>query len=239
MSLPDPIKRWFFNQMAAWCMLFRQRDQALAYYQKMLALNSGDALAMASIGFHRAQQGRNREALAMFDRVVALKPGDAEAHFNRGFLLQGLNDHDGAMAAFDRALAVNPDHDRALYGKALSLIPQAPEGHWRRSGRTRRQPMSPYGWYQLARVNYDPGRSEKRRRSSPLGEIRAEGRAAAEGDRLRPCAVITRKGRCGHVRGDRCVTDKAARVRFHSSAVAGEKLSSPPVWLPPGVQGQQ
>jgi hypothetical protein len=26
------------------------------------------------------------------------------------------------MAAFDRALAINPDHDRALYGKALSLI---------------------------------------------------------------------------------------------------------------------
>jgi tetratricopeptide (TPR) repeat protein len=67
--MPVRLKRWFFNQMAAWCMLFRQRDQALAWYQKMLALDPDDALAMASIA-PSAQQGRNREALAMFDRVL-------------------------------------------------------------------------------------------------------------------------------------------------------------------------
>jgi tetratricopeptide (TPR) repeat protein len=163
MPMPDRIKRWFYNQMAAWCMLFRQRDQALAWYQKMLALDPDDALATASIAYHRAQQGRNREALAMFDRVVALKPGDAEAHFNRGFLLQGMNDHDGAMAAFDRALAINPDHDRALYGKALSLIAtrRLEEAVAPLRKNTKLQPMSPYGWYQLARVQHELGRSDE------------------------------------------------------------------------------
>ena len=97
----------------------------------------------------------------MFDRVAAIKPQDAEAQFNRGFLLQELNDHEGAIAAFRQALAINPDHDRALYGLALSLIstrhPEEAVGPLKRN--TTLQPMSPYGWYQLARVQHQLGRT--------------------------------------------------------------------------------
>jgi len=95
--------------------------------------------------------------------VVALAPDWAEAHFDRGFLLQELNDPEAAIASFDRAIALNPKHDRALYGKALSLI-----GLKRRDEavpplemNTKLQPMSPYGWYQLARVQFDRGKPEK------------------------------------------------------------------------------
>jgi tetratricopeptide (TPR) repeat protein len=157
------LKRWYWNQIAAWCVLFRRRDVALEYYGRMLALDQGDTLALASIGYQYAQQGRKREALAMFDRVVALKPQDAEAQFDRGFLLQELNDHDGAMTAFREALALNPDHDRALYGLALSLIsthrPEEAIAPLKRN--TKLQPMSPYGWYQLARVQHELGRSDE------------------------------------------------------------------------------
>ena len=161
--MPRRLERWFYNQMAAWCLLFRQRDQALAYFRRMLALDPDDTLALASIGFQFAQQERNREALAMFERVVALKPGDAEAQFNRGFLLQALNDHDAALAAFERSLALNPDHDRALYGKALSLISthRLEEAVAPLKRNTKLQPMSPYGWYQLARVHHDLGHVEE------------------------------------------------------------------------------
>jgi tetratricopeptide (TPR) repeat protein len=158
--MPARIKRWFFNHMAAWCVLFRRRERALEYYARMLALDPNDALALASIGFNYAQQGRKREALGMFDRVAAIKPDDAEAHFDRGFLMQELNDHDGALAAFARALAVNPDHDRAHYGIALSLISKKrlEEAVAPLKKNTRLQPMSPYGWYQLARVQHELGR---------------------------------------------------------------------------------
>ncbi len=99
----------------------------------------------------------------MFDRVVQLDPDDAEAHFNRGFLLQERNDHEGAMAAFRRALAINPDHDRALYGIALSLIStrRLEEALAPLKRNTKLQPMSPYGWYQLARVQHELGRSDE------------------------------------------------------------------------------
>ncbi len=155
------LKRWYWNQVAAWCVLFRRRDIALEYYERILALDPSDALALASIGYQYAQQGRKREALAMFDRVLSLKPRDAEARFNRAFLLQQLNDHDAAMAAFREALAINPDHDRALYGLALSLIstrrPEEAIAPLKRN--TKLQPMSPYGWYQLARVQHELGHS--------------------------------------------------------------------------------
>ena len=157
------IKRWFFNNMAAWCVLFRQRDRALDYYARMLALDPDDTLALASVAYQSAQLGRKREALAMFDRIVQLVPGDAEAHFNRGFLLQERTDHEGAMAAFRRALAINPDHDRALYGLALSLIStrRLEEAIDPLKRNTKLQPMSPYGWYQLARVQHDLGRTDE------------------------------------------------------------------------------
>lgn len=160
-SISAALRRWLLNHMAAWCVLFRRRDRALDWYARMLALDPDDTLALASIGYNYAQQGRKREALGMFDRVVAVKPDDAEAHFNRGFLLQELNDHDGALAAFRSALANDPNHDRALYGTAISLIstrrPEEAVAPLREN--TRLQPMSPFGWYQLARVQHQLGRT--------------------------------------------------------------------------------
>ena len=161
--MPVRIERWFLNHLAAWCVLFRRRDLALRYYGRMLVLDPGDVLALASIGFNYAQQGRKREALAVFDRLVAIRPADAEAHFDRGFLLQELADHDGAMAAFGQALAINQDHDRALYGMALSLISlrRLEEALAPLRKNTKLQPMSPFGWYQLARVCHELGQIQE------------------------------------------------------------------------------
>jgi tetratricopeptide (TPR) repeat protein len=166
MGAPAPMKRWFFNQMAAWCVLFRQREMALQYYGRMLALDPDDPLALASIAYQSAQLGRKRDALAMLDRLLKVSPHDAEAHFNRGFLLQERNDHERALAAFERALEINPDHDRALYGTALSLIStrRLEEALAPLKRNTKLQPMSPYGWYQLARVQHDLGHNDEAQR---------------------------------------------------------------------------
>jgi len=160
------LRRWYLNQAAAWCVLFRRRDVALEYYERMLELDPTDTLALASIGYQYAQQERRREALAVFDRLAPLKPGDAEVQFNRGFLLQELNNHAAAITAFRQALALNRDHDRAHYGLALSLIatrhPEDAIAHLKRN--TELQPMSPYGWYQLARVQHELGRAAETQR---------------------------------------------------------------------------
>jgi tetratricopeptide (TPR) repeat protein len=157
------IRRWFWCVLAHWCQAFKQSDTALKFFGYALAAVPDDPKTLASIGFELAQAGRKREALAYFDRALALKGDWAEVHFNRAFLLQELNNHEAALEAFDRALARNPDHDRALYGKALSLISlkRKDEAVAPLEKNTRLQPMSPYGWYQLARVQFDRGKPDK------------------------------------------------------------------------------
>ena len=149
--------------MAAWCILFRQRERGIAYYRKMLDADPRDTLALASIAYRYAEAGRRHDALEMFDRVIAIKPADAETHFNRGFLLQELGRHDDAIAAFRRAIEINPDHDRAHYGIGLSCIAVRRYGEalapLKRN--TELQPMSPFGWYQLARVQVDLNQRDK------------------------------------------------------------------------------
>jgi tetratricopeptide (TPR) repeat protein len=159
----NAVKRWFYVELARWCKTFGQGPTALKFYMLALEARPDDAVVLASVGFELAQQGRKREALAWFDRTVAAKPDFAEAHFDRGFLLQELNDPEGAIAAFDRALAINPDHDRALYGKALCLIGlrRHDEAVAPLEKNTKLQPFSPFGWYQLARVQFDRGKPEK------------------------------------------------------------------------------
>ena len=159
------LRRWFWLQLANWCHVLRQRDTALRYYGRALAAAPDDPGIVASMGFELLQAGRRREALAAFDRVVRSRPDWAEVQFGRGMLLQERNDHESALAAFDAALAANPDHDRALYGKALSLIAlqRRDEAVAPLERNTQLQPMSPYGWYQLARVQFDRGKPEKTR----------------------------------------------------------------------------
>ena len=159
------LRRWFWVQLANWCHVFRQRETALRFFGFALRAAPDDPRILASMGYELLQAGRKREALAMFDRVVAGRPDWAEVQFGRGLLLQEGNDHKAALAAFDAALAANPDHDRALYGKALSLIAlqRKDEAVAPLERNTKLQPMSPYGWYQLARVQFDRGKPDKAR----------------------------------------------------------------------------
>ncbi len=161
--MSERLRYLFWVELAKWCQGLRRSDVALRFYGYALAAKPDDPKVLASMAFEYAQQGRNRDALATFDRVVALRPDWAEAHFDRGFLLQQLNNHEAALAAFDQALMHNPDHDRALYGKALSLIStkRQDEAVAPLQRNTKLQPMSPFGWYQLARVQFDRGKPDK------------------------------------------------------------------------------
>ena len=64
------------------------------------------------------------------------------------------------------ALELKPAHDRAHYGLALSLIAtgRLDEAVAPLRQNTKLQPMSPYGWYQLARVQRDLGRPAETQR---------------------------------------------------------------------------
>jgi tetratricopeptide (TPR) repeat protein len=157
------LRRIGLLKVAGWARVFGATAIAQRLLETLRDEFPDDARVLASLGFLYAQQDRRREALALFDRVAQMRPGDAESHFNRAFLLQALNDHERAIEAFHRVLEINADHDRALYGLALSLISlrRLDEAVAPLERNTKLQPMSPYGWYQLGRVQFDRGKRDK------------------------------------------------------------------------------
>lgn len=157
------LRRWGLVKAAGWARVFGGTSLAQRLLETARREFPDDHAVLVALAFLYAQQDRRREALALFDRAATLAPGNAEYRFNRGFLLQGLNNHEAAIDAFNQALALAPNHDRALYGLALSLIAlrRLDEAVAPLERNTRLQPMSPYGWYQLGRVQFDRGNRDK------------------------------------------------------------------------------
>ena len=159
------LARWWQVTLGDACMALRRPHAAAAHYRRARDLAPQDARAAAAHAFALATAGERRSAIAAFDAALALRPAWADVHFDRGFLLQAAGEHAAALGAFDAALALDADHDRALYGKALSLIalgrPDEAVAPLERN--TRLQPLSPYGWYQLGRLQHDRGKADKTR----------------------------------------------------------------------------
>jgi len=166
MGLSDKIWRWFRLEAADWLLWLKQPKRTRVLYEAVLRDNPNDAHTLSCMAYMDAAEGNRITALERFDRVVELAPDDARGHYNRAFLLQELSRHEDAVASFDRTLAIREDHDLAQYGKALSLISlnRFDEAIPVLKRATELQPMSPFGWYQLARVYHSSGKLESARK---------------------------------------------------------------------------
>lgn len=96
-------------------------DEAVACYDRALAVRPDYPEALSNRGL--ALQGLKRfdEALASYDGALAVRPDYAEALSNRGNALTELKRFDEALASYDRALAMQPDYAEALYNRANTL----------------------------------------------------------------------------------------------------------------------
>jgi tetratricopeptide (TPR) repeat protein len=100
----------------------RRFDEALASYDRALALRPDHAEALCNRGATLHALQRFDEALASYDRALALQPDHAGAVlYNRGNALKQLKRFDEALASYDRALALQPDHAEALCNRGIAL----------------------------------------------------------------------------------------------------------------------
>lgn len=153
-----PLALLWLRRWHAKLYLLLGRDEAAAQvFQGVLLRAPHDPLALNSLGYAALQHGLHALALGYFERLVQARPADANAHFNRAFTCQAMGRLDEAACAFHAAIEREATLDRAWYGLGLVRVQQGrllpALQAFRRN--TELQPMSPYGWYQMARVHMD------------------------------------------------------------------------------------
>jgi tetratricopeptide (TPR) repeat protein len=133
------------------------RNQAHAVFHEILQINPEDVLALNSVGFKELNDKRWVQALGFFERALALTPTNANAHFNVGFVREELGLSQDAEQAFRAAIQIDEKMDRAWYGLGLVLVRQRrfEESLVAFKRNTELQSMSPYAWYQMARVHME------------------------------------------------------------------------------------
>ena len=148
-------------------LLANRRTAAEGVFDRMLRDRPDDAYALASRAHLRAQLGRTDGAIDDARRLVEAHPQrSAGDWFNLAFLLEQQGRLTEAEVAFRHALALDERLDRAWYGLGLTLIrlQRYDDAVAALKRNTELQPMSPYGWYQLARVHIDRHEPEEARK---------------------------------------------------------------------------
>src|SRR5262245_27358203 len=79
-------------------------DDALAAYDRAIALDPQAVEAHYRRANLLSQTGRSQEGLAGYDKAIALKPDYPEAFNNRGNVLHDLKRFDQALASYARAI---------------------------------------------------------------------------------------------------------------------------------------
>ncbi len=82
-----------------------QMEEAGAQFEKTLAVDETDALALNNLGLVRLWQGRPLDAVACFRTVLEQSPGDEEVLRNLAHALQAAGQPRAALACFDEIAA--------------------------------------------------------------------------------------------------------------------------------------
>jgi len=83
-------------------------EDALAQYERALAVDPGYRTALEQLATERFGQERYTEALELLRRLAEAYPDNAQYHYNIGAALYFLGEFEQALGAFERALAANP-----------------------------------------------------------------------------------------------------------------------------------
>jgi tetratricopeptide (TPR) repeat protein len=166
------LLRCFFNKkVGIWAGVFGQDEIAADYWIRAAELEStpsGMATSLITAANHLTIAKKLAESEAVLRRSIEIDGTQAPAWFNLGFLIQKRNAHEDALEAFDQAIRHDPRLDRAHYGRALSLM--ALDRNIEAKASLERtvdlQPMSPYGYYHLAHLQFRMGDEKAYRKTT-------------------------------------------------------------------------
>ena len=88
--------------------------EAVAYFQKALALNPDHLIALENLGNAYRQLKQWEDARKTLEHAAAVGPQDAEANYSLGMVYAHFNDSDRAYQYLQRALKIRRDYPEAL-----------------------------------------------------------------------------------------------------------------------------
>jgi predicted O-linked N-acetylglucosamine transferase (SPINDLY family) len=110
-----------FNSRGVVLRELQRLDEALASYDKAIALKPDYATAFNNRGTALKELERLDGALSSYDKAITLKPDYPEAFYNRGIILQVMRRFEEALASYDRAIALKPDHAGAFNNRGAAF----------------------------------------------------------------------------------------------------------------------
>ncbi|PSB01469.1 serine/threonine-protein kinase [Merismopedia glauca] len=99
----------------------KKYPEALAAYEKAIALNPNYIEARIGKANILTQLNRYQEALVNYEKAIKLKPDSAALWQGRGIVLDLLNQNTQALYSFDRAIAIDRNISESWYGKGKIL----------------------------------------------------------------------------------------------------------------------
>jgi predicted O-linked N-acetylglucosamine transferase (SPINDLY family) len=99
-----------------------RNEEALAEFDRALALNSGNGLALLFRGNLLMDAGMFPQALESYDRLLQLAPRYDEAWLRRGLVLWQMDRFEGALASYAKALDSNPSRFSAAFNLGTVLL---------------------------------------------------------------------------------------------------------------------
>ena len=106
-------------------------EQAVANYEKALAIKPDYAEAYNNMGLVLKDKGESDAAIESFKKALKTKPDYAEAYHNLGLVLKDKGESDAAIESFKKALKIKPDYASAkhliaaLTGSTTDSAPRA------------------------------------------------------------------------------------------------------------------
>lgn len=104
------------QDMDAWTQLGHQYfdanlpDEAIAAYEKALAIGPENANVWTDLGVMYRRSGSLEKAVEAFDKAIDIDPTHEISRFNKGIVLfHDLKDQKGALGAWESLLAINPN----------------------------------------------------------------------------------------------------------------------------------
>jgi tetratricopeptide (TPR) repeat protein len=111
----------FQSTLAAMLQAQQRSVEALAAYDRLIALQPNDVGAYVNRGNALGNLGRHAEAVASYDQAISLEPGQATAHNNRANTLRDLGRFADSVESCDRAIALRPDFAMAHLNRGNAL----------------------------------------------------------------------------------------------------------------------